>query len=987
MASDAGTRPAFGAMTASCKGVVRMGSTQEDKRTPEVVLNAKLREAQKPWRKGTIQQPGMSWLEKDLACRVGALYQSQTHGPIWAGIGGTLIRVPSGSTRPLRVFQHDTYIHRILPSPSEGATAHTIWVYGGKRLAVVDTLEGRVLIQIQAPDWIQHVWASPQDSTKLWVLTSHNRVHLMAFDSGQILSTWVCQERCLLYAGLLVPSMSLSTGAPPTVLSGTVFQTILVWQPQWASPVWHRLTGHEGVIFGLEFHAGRQLICSTSDDRTARVWRVLFDTPDQDWHRCQIQAWWVFSGHTARVFRSLILSDMIVIGGEDSRLTFWRQGRLVRSESQAHNGSPVWALAASFDQADSVISGGQDGSIRRWSLDPDPVAVELAMPSFNARDFYPRIVRRYLDWKICVAGNNSIVALRSSHSVSRDAQSITLVHEFPDQPTLAALVVFQNAMYAATNGGQLIEYTLKEEDQANPALSCQLVTSVQVFDGKVFSLQVVSYDKKPLVLACGPQGLVKGFQSANSSVKSFQLPSPKQSKVEQGQWVNCASIHESLGLLVLGDRHGNILGYLLDELLGSNAVFTIIKAHQQRGVSHLSMDQKYHRLTSIGRDGLIKTYDINAASKAPNETACSRLPLDSLEMLVETNLQRNGRNVGLEIILGFHGSDFVLYSLEEHRVLTRIPCGGSHRSWIFTPNANQSELAFIKDRKLVLKSHISSVKAIDVTKINAHKRLMVSVGGRAQIKVWLISSGLAITEKASYMLKGNDKRRKKTWRDARVIHDTETRFIDVAIDPRNHTNIFVGGSDCVLRKFELSDDFSRIDLVIESEPLHHSILSVQVDPELGLVVTTSNDGFVRTFTTEELILVRERMLTKSGLNVISKPYQDQNCFAGSDGGEIIWIDYPDLNKHCVFPQCQAAQINGIHLLRETNELITSSVDQRISLWSIMSGSDSDGPTLQLKSQVCTDIADAQCLEIWPKGRDGSSFATIGGEGMAIFELK
>ena len=81
---------------------------------------------------------------------------------------------------------------------------------------------------------------------------------------------------------------------------------------------------------------------------------------------------------------------------------------------------------------------------------------------------------------------------------------------------------------------------------------------------------------------------------------------------------------------------------------------------------------------------------------------------------------------------------------------------------------------------IVLRSHISSVKTIDICENGTKELIMVSAGGRAQLKVWKLNLGsteeqLNVSEIASHMLKGNDKLRQKTWRSQELIDDTETR--------------------------------------------------------------------------------------------------------------------------------------------------------------------------------------------------------------------
>ena len=167
------------------------------------------------------------------------------------------------------------------------------------------------------------------------------------------------------------------------------------------------------------------------------------------------------------------------------------------------------------------------------------------------------------------------------------------------------------------------------------------------------------------------------------------------------------------------------------------------------------------------------------------------MPIDWLERLV-----------GEAVVVGFHSSDFVIYDLIEQRAVVSVPCGGSQRSWDLA--GDSSALAFVKDKQLCLtslpasgrddeavikpafhpreiavvhhfelggrhflatagedtvikihevdgsgrrserlslKSHISCVKSVKTLQLPGGEVVMVSAGGRAQLKVWRVRQG------------------------------------------------------------------------------------------------------------------------------------------------------------------------------------------------------------------------------------------------------
>jgi hypothetical protein len=149
-----------------------------------------------------------------------------------------------------------------------------------------------------------------------------------------------------------------------------------------------------------------------------------------------------------------------------------------------------------------------------------------------------------------------------------------------------------------------------------------------------------------------------------------------------------------------------------------------------------------------------------------------------------------------------------------------------------------------------LDGHISSVKSVKVCQ--GKSTFIISVGGRAQLKVWKASvtsnSSLVVTLMQSNLLKGNDKKRKKTWRDQvkiancfknssltshftfqTLINDAETRYMDATIIQTHEENLIIltAGSDGYLRKFVYETELDRLELDEESQTCEkHAFLKI-----------------------------------------------------------------------------------------------------------------------------------------------------------------
>jgi hypothetical protein len=201
---------------------------------------------------------------------------------VLAGVGGNVEvrRRRNGDAEANR-----SYVLKIF----NGASVHgfvrgrneEVLVYGAKQFAVVCVNAAAVTVVNEATtceDWIVAArWVDDDDSAVL-LLTAHNRVLKFVTSRRNELTApvlqWTCEEKCILYCGLLVADVGKNSSA---AIAGTVFQEIVIWTVSsdegGDARVHHRLQGHEGVIFSLAFRGDR--LCSTSDDRTARVYALL----------------------------------------------------------------------------------------------------------------------------------------------------------------------------------------------------------------------------------------------------------------------------------------------------------------------------------------------------------------------------------------------------------------------------------------------------------------------------------------------------------------------------------------------------------------------------------------------------------------------------------------------------------------------------------------------------------------------------------------
>jgi len=237
-------------------------------------------------------------------------------------------------------------------------------------------------------------------SLKVAIAFMNNSCELWNFDASiensieilypQRLKKITCETRCITYSMsffIMNTEDDLDDNGDLMVASGTVFNEILVWSVysprdkcvtgdrQQETKVLHKLKGHEGVIFKIRHHQtsnGEQLIASTSDDRTVRLWERInisgSSTSNQPNAYQYIQKW-IGWGHTARVWDVVFTPYGIMSSGEDGTARLWDYvlGHQLM-ELKGHACQSIWGVA--IDPSGQVaVTMGNDASIKVWNLE------------------------------------------------------------------------------------------------------------------------------------------------------------------------------------------------------------------------------------------------------------------------------------------------------------------------------------------------------------------------------------------------------------------------------------------------------------------------------------------------------------------------------------------------------------------------------------------------------------------------------------------
>ena len=137
----------------------------------------------------------------------------------------------------LRVFTA-SYVHSI-----QQFDAGDILVLGGKSVCLLEVQDENLIIKVSEIIFQDWIWDAVQLKNEYFFITAHNRV-ICTDERLEIVETYGCEEKCILYAGNLEP-----WDGGICVLAGSVFSEILVWtrskkkdrdNPSSESPVLHR---------------------------------------------------------------------------------------------------------------------------------------------------------------------------------------------------------------------------------------------------------------------------------------------------------------------------------------------------------------------------------------------------------------------------------------------------------------------------------------------------------------------------------------------------------------------------------------------------------------------------------------------------------------------------------------------------------------------------------------------------------------------------
>ncbi|KAH0550310.1 WD repeat-containing protein 6 [Cotesia glomerata] len=811
---------------------------------------------------------------------------------------------------------HQDIIHDIVQNGSD-----KLIIFGGKYLSIFsyEIIEDKIIVNKLSQhifnDWIiSSNFFSINNIEDIYVLFAHNNLYLYNTLSKKYTNV-LCEEKCILYSGCISAEKD-----QVVVFSGTVFKEILIWTVNTKIDnskdikVLYRLKGHKGVIFSIFYDQRQKLITSTSDDRTVRLWQINNSINETDnWSNLTIVLKATMFGHTARVWKSLIVNDKIISVGEDSYIFIWTLEGEVCNKIIAHEGSAVWTLEVSKDKS-TIFTGGANGGVNCWPLNK-PTTELLPKLSFTDKQ-----IPKYLSYLHC----GTLVIFVDN------GQLLTYDRELAPKDSIILPRYKSYCLMQVSPNRKLIAFASKDGyvdlfHEVNDKLEL-FKDDERVMETKIYSIQWLDDSS---MLICGDAGHLKVLKINDDNKfdvqNEFTLPASRECWTTSAIMIN--------NLIICGDRAGNVYGFNTKSD-NKNPQYNFNKIHGRLGVQSFGIMN--NKLISTGRDGTLRFYKLIINDN--NDTLlkvldAKKMPMEWVSRTLKTNNDF--------FVIGFKEIEFIIYSMRLNILVLRITCGGGHRSWdciymndvikfsciknkqvyttdnilcqfsdtlitgfhtkeihsieilptifnkkhmIFISSSEDctlrlSNLQFSETNDLKLNyldtyyGHISNIKAIAVINlVDTHeetKNLVFTVGGRAQIKVWEISIDLdkniltnndvTVAELAKFMIRDIDKSRRKTWQQKQQTYfiDPETRFMDVQayLQSENKIIIFIACSDGFLRIMSYDISLRDIKMVNEISYYNRCIIKIHTfvhEKEL-ILISMATDGFINLWSVNSMI--------------------------------------------------------------------------------------------------------------------------------------
>ncbi|KRY55522.1 WD repeat-containing protein 6 [Trichinella britovi] len=505
-------------------------------------------------------------------------------------------------------------------------------------------------------DWICS--AKVLTGNRILLVTSRNMALVYNVELEQLQHVQ-CTKQCVSYCSRIFGMHDNEL----FIVNGNASKQIFIWSPYYSNGNPFKIfNAHDGAIFDIDYSLHSQLLCSVSDDRSCRLWKlhhfslVVGQYPSwRQWESCEIILTHILQEHHGRVWRTRFANDRIITAGEDGIVCLWKQNGELVSRTETKKGN---LRALHYDsESEKAILGSDSGAC--FSLNLLSSIVHYQFNSLADSDILKTV------HITAVEPSSSLFCISSSGNVyhfHKNSKRLLLTDSnlrscAVDQSKENGLIVFGGL------SGSLYLFDEKNLHDCSGVVQCQ----------KYFSLHLI--DNGNMLLACIEQGRMHLFDVSNKReaklIRSeLTLPNGRQ------RWPSAAMLVQSSSgcFLAVGDRNGSVHFFLFDKEQKSTIsrpMYSYFRIHGSHGVTAFMLLNGI--FYSTGRDGCVNTWNIEKLNEKPaHERVCRGMEWPS--RFIVFNQQR-------QLIVGFHADHFRIFDFNSGEMLSEIHCGGGHRSY------------------------------------------------------------------------------------------------------------------------------------------------------------------------------------------------------------------------------------------------------------------------------------------------------------------
>ena len=490
----------------------------------------------------------------------------------------------------------------------------------------------------------------------LYVQTAHNIVVTLDVNTLECMQVNSCKEKSILYSGTIYSN----SNGDVLVAAGTVLGGVVIWS-LYDEKVLHRMTTHEGSIFGVKFSPCGTLLASCSDDRAIKVWNMSSGK--------EVATGW---GHSIRIWDlHFIGSEKIVSMSEDCTARVWKiSGNKLICEQilEGHSGRSVWCgSVTSYNSRLVLATGGGDGRVRLWDLsryEHCQIKKSWTLEEVDMQCSSAEVFKQYFYSLGCLLASTSTARI---FCLLGETWSEIDCGDFFEQDSYSVVNGWKNTKYGCVGirSGRIYIVDM---------LEAKLLHTLQVkLRGKLVGILTFSLHDEPFLLTqsknpSDPFVVI----STDGSLSLSLIPPPS---------FLTTSIHydSATGILYLGSRHGALATYRLsmnsfevDDAINPLNCWRRIMT-EDTITSITALDSAKLLLTS--RIGHFATLLISAEGKTVTYKTLSFHWLN--KGVIEGSAVVNNK----VILYGFRNDIFFIWNESDQYEVMTDNCGGSHRCW------------------------------------------------------------------------------------------------------------------------------------------------------------------------------------------------------------------------------------------------------------------------------------------------------------------